>query len=285
MPPNQQTNQQLPNQQFPNQQFPNQQMGTNSSTPVNAPKNPNSSQNTLLLSEVRENMVIMTDGTFRAVVACQPINFDLMSPSEREAVEYTYQNFLNSLNHPIQILVRSQRVDIGPYLDKLINIRNNNDNMLLNLLMDDYINFVDILSQEANIMDKSFFIIIPYFPQGELNTPLDQSKGFFNTLFSKAPPSVVRIDDQTYERAKSEIKNRVDSIMAGLFQIGIKSVQLNTKELGELYYNFYNPDTALREPLGNFNEAASTYVRKEVIAEPSALSPIAPNQTEGGNNG
>lgn len=281
-------NQQIPNQQFPNQQFPNQQLeaGSNNITQniPDAPKNPNSTQNTLLLSEIRENMVIMTDGTFRAVIACQPINFDLMSPTEKEAIEYGYQNFLNSLTHPIQILARSQRVDIGPYLDKLINIRNNNDNMLLNLLMDDYINFVDILSQQANIMDKSFFIVVPYFPLGELNTPLDQGKGFFNTLFSKAPPSVVKIDSQTYERAKTEIGNRVDSIMNGLHHVGVKSVPLNTKELGELYYNFYNPDTALREPLGNFNEAASTYVRKEVIINPSETIPST-NQINGGING
>lgn len=257
-------------QQFPQTPQPNQP------TAPQPPKNPNSSQNTLLLSEIRENMVIMTDGTFRSVIACQPINFDLMSPAEREAVEYTYQNFLNSLGHPIQILVRSQRVDIGPYLDKLISIRENNDNMLLGVLMDDYINFIDILSQEANIMDKSFFIVVPYFPQGELNTPLDQGKGFFNMLFSKGPPDIVKIDNQTYERAKAEIKNRVDSIMDGLFQIGIKSVQLNTKELGELYYNFYNPDTALREPLGNFSETASTYIRK---------APASPVDTSGGLNG
>ena len=267
-------------QQFPQPQVqPEQPLGTQPPTPAvpEKPKNPSSSQNTLLLSEIRENMVIMTDGTFRSVIACQPINFDLMSESEREGVEYTYQNFLNSLDHPIQILIRSQRIDIAPYLDKLVNIRNNNDNMLLGLLMDDYINFVDILSQEANIMDKSFFIVIPYFPEGELNTPLDQSKGFFKTIFGSSSSPVVKINSQTYEQAKTEIKNRVDSVMGGLFQIGIKSVQLNTKELGELYYNFYNPDTALREPLGNFREAASTYVRKEVTHPP--------NQIQGGING
>lgn len=283
MPPNnvnqnpQLPNQQLPDQQFIGQQLPNQQIPTNQPSAPEPPKNPYSSQNTLLLSEVRENMVVMTDGTFRAVVACQPINFDLMSSTERESVEYAYQSFLNSLSHPIQILVRSQRVDLAPYIDKLVNIRNNNDNMLLGVLMDDYINFIDILSQEANIMDKSFFIVIPYFPQGELNTPLDQSKSFFKTLFSTAPPSVVKIDNQTYDQAKTEIGNRVDSVTAGLFQIGIKSVQLNTKELGELYYNFYNPDTALREPLGNFNDTASTYVRKSVHPSP----PQAPNNNQG----
>ncbi len=226
------------------------------------PKNPNSTQNTLLLSEVRDNMVIMADGSFRAVVACKSINFDLMSSKEREGVEYSYQNFLNSLNFPVQILIRSQRVDIGPYIDRLVKIRRQQDNMLLNVLMDDYINFIDVLSQEANIMDKSFFIAIPYFPQGDMANLLEQSKGFFGKLFAKPENVITKIDTAAYEKAKTEIKNRVDAVMGGLFQIGIQSVQLGTKELGELYYNFYNPDTAVLEPLADFEEVTSTYVKK-----------------------
>ncbi|MFZ2125125.1 MAG: hypothetical protein WA087_01225 [Candidatus Saccharimonadales bacterium] len=234
--------------------------GSNAGQP-SRPKNPNSTQSSLQLSEIRDNMVIMADGSFRAVVACKSINFDLMSSREREGVEYSYQNFLNALNHPIQILVRSQRIDIGPYIDRLVKIRQNQDNMLLNVLMDDYINFIDILSQEANIMDKSFFIVIPYYPQGDITSLVGQSKGFFSKLFTK-PDAVTKIDTVTYEKAKTEVKNRVDGVMAGLFQIGIQSIQLDTKALGELYYNFYNPDTAVREPLGDFTDVTATYVKK-----------------------
>src|SRR5665811_1051479 len=157
----------------------------------------NSTQNSLLLSEVRDNMVIMADGSFRAVVACKSINFDLMSSREREGVEFSYQNFLNALNHPVQILIRSQRVDIGPYIDRLVEIRRNQDNMLLNVLMDDYINYIDILSQEANIMDKSFFIVVPYYPQGDVTNMIEQSKGFFGKIFSKPNNSITKIDTVT----------------------------------------------------------------------------------------
>ena len=102
-------------------------------------KKVNSTQNSLLLSELRDSMVIMADGSFRAVIACKSINFDLMSSREREGVEFSYQNFLNALYFPIQIFIRSQRVDIGPYLDRLEEVRRGQDNMLLNVLMDDYI--------------------------------------------------------------------------------------------------------------------------------------------------
>ena len=234
----------------------------NTAAPAPLPKNPHSTQNSLQLSEIRDNLVIMADGTFRAVVACKSINFDLMSSREREGVEFSYQNFLNSLNHPVQILIRSQRVDIGPYIDRLVEIRRGQDNMLLNVLMDDYINFIDILSQEANIMDKSFFIAIPYYPLGDLSNLKDQAKGFFGKLFAKQKNNITKIDTATYEKAKDEIKNRVDAVTSGLFQLGVQSVQLNTKELGELYYNAYNPDTAVREPLGNFEDVTSVYTKK-----------------------
>lgn len=230
--------------------------------PTKKPANPNTTQNTLQIAEIRENMVVMRDGSFRAVIACKSINFDLMSAREREGVEYSYQNFLNSLYFPVQIFIRSQRVDIGPYLDRLTGIRRNQDNMLLGVLMDDYIDFIDALSQEANIMDKSFFIIVPYFPAGDLADIKNQTKGFFSKLFAKQTTDTIKIDEATYTKAKDEIKNRVDSVMSGLFQLGVKSVQLNTKELGELYYNIYNPDTAVRQPLGDFDTITSTYVTK-----------------------
>lgn len=229
-----------------------------------APNNdvPTSTQATLLISELRDNVVIMKDGSFRAVVACKSINFDLMSDMEREGVEYSYQNFLNSLKFTTQILIRSQRVDIGPYLQRLIDIRRSNDNMLLGVLMDDYINFIDVLSQEANIMDKSFFIIIPYYSSADAEKELQQTKNFFKSFSKAKGPEVTRIDRATYDKALSELNTRVDTVISGLFQIGIHSVRLNTRELAELYYNFNNPDTAVREPLVDFTKLATMYVKK-----------------------
>ena len=140
----------------------NIQAGSVSQQPAAAaPKsNPNSTQNTLLINEIRDGVVIMNDGSFRSVVMLKSINFDLMSPGEREGVEYGYQGFLNSLYFPIQIFVRSQKIDIGPYIEKLDKIRSEHDNMLLAMLMDDYINFMADLSGQTNIMDKRFSL--PY---------------------------------------------------------------------------------------------------------------------------
>ena len=249
-------------------------MNATQTAPVSPNKEvPTSTQATLLISELRDNVVIMKDGSFRAVVACKSINFDLMSDVERDGVEYSYQNFLNSLKFTTQVLVRSQRVDIGPYIERLSEIRRNNDNMLLGVLMDDYINFIDILSQEANIMDKSFFIIIPYYTSADAEKIIQQTKSLFKSFSKTKTPEVTKIDRATYDKALSELNNRVDAVMSGLFQIGIQSVRLNTRELAELYYNFNNPDTAVREPLVDFSKLATMYVKK------------GEKSNEGGQNG
>ena len=274
---NQQSYQQVPqtNAALPGvSQQPSAAIGSGSNPTTPAPdktpddkkqKGPISTQNTLLFSEMRENMIIMSDGSFRAVVECESINFDLMSSREREGIEFSYQNFINSLYFPIQVLIRSRRVDIGPYLDRLAEIRRNQDNMLLNVLMDDYMDFIDILAQEANIMDKSFYVVVPYYPAGEENAFKQQTKGLFNSFFSgKKEATVTKIDQVTYTKAKDEIKNRIDSVMNGLFQMGVKSWQLNTRQLGELFYTSYNPDTSSRESLEDIDpsELTTTYVTK-----------------------
>lgn len=244
---------------------------TTPQTPAPRPKN--TTQNSLLFSEIRDNMLIMADGSFRAVIACKSINFDLMSSREREGVEFSYQNFINSLTHPVQILIRSQKVDIGPYLERLMKIRKSQDNMLLGVLMDDYIEFIDILSEEANIMDKSFYLVIPYAPAGDLSNIKDAGKGFFAKMFGGGSntPTVTKIDKITYEKAKDEIKNRVDSVTSGLFQMGVHCKQLDSKQLAQLYFSYYNPDTAIRQPLSNFEDVTFTYVRKGEgeVARPS----------------
>ena len=222
-----------------------------------AKNNPNSTQNALLISEIRDGIVILSDGTFRAVVMCKSINFDLMSPQEREAVEFSYQGFLNSLYFPVQIFIRSQKVDLRPYLDKLDKIRTEQDNMLLGLLMEDYIIFLADIAQQTNIMDKKFYVVIQYpDPDEDIKSALKQSKGFFGGMGELLKPNKlpqITIDEASLEKAKTELRNRVQAVMQGLQQCGVQSLPLDTQELIELYYDAYNPDTATRQQLKNFD--------------------------------
>ena len=243
------------------------QYGINTAPPVSAPhlkSNPNSTQNTLQIAEVRDGIVIMNDGSFRSVVMVKSINFDLMSPDEREAVEFSYQGFLNSLYFPIQIFVRSQKIDLRPYIERLDKIRSEQDNMLLAMLMEDYIGFIADLSQQTNIMDKKFYVVIPYFPVADIAKAITQSKNFFSglkSLFNNKQQHVT-INESDLVKAKDELRNRVQAVLGGLQQCGVQGLPLDTQELIELYYDTYNPDTATRQQLKNFNDLNAPVVEK-----------------------
>lgn len=238
--------------------------GQPSVQPRIAASNPNSTQNALQIAEIRDGIAIMNDGSYRSVVMVKSINFDLMSPQEQEAVEYAYQGFLNSLYFPIQTFVRSQKVDLQPYIEKLDKIRTEHDNMLLALLMDDYIGYIDQLALQTNIMDKKFYVVIPFFPTVDVQKALTQSKNFFGglgQLFNKSENHVV-INEADLEKAKTELRNRVQAVLNGLLQCNIQGLPLDTQELIELYYDSYNPDTATRQQLKNFNQLTAEVITK-----------------------
>ena len=257
----------LPPVNQPAPQLPPQPVTSQPAAPVQiAPPrtNPNSTQNALQIAEIRDGIVIMNDGSFRSVVMVKSINFDLMSPQEQESVEYAYQGFLNSLYFPVQIFIRSQKVDLQPYIEKLDKIRTEHDNMLLALLMDDYIGYIDQLAQQTNIMDKKFYLVIPYFPVIDPAKALTQSKNFFTglvQLFNTREDHVV-INEPDLEKAKTELRNRVQAVLGGLMQCGIQGLPLDTQELIELYYDTYNPDTATRQQLKNFNNMTADVITK-----------------------
>jgi hypothetical protein len=226
-----------------------------------AKSNPNSTQNTLLISEIRDGVVIMNDGSFRSVVMLKSINFDLMSNQEQEAVEFAYQGFLNSLYFPIQIFVRSQKVDISPYIEKLDKIRTEHDNMLLALLMEDYVVFMSDLAEQTNIMDKKFYIVIPFFPPVDTQKAVKAGKSFLTGVFGKKE-QLVTVNEADLETAKTELRNRVQAVLNGLLQCGVQGLPLDTQELIELYYDAYNPDTATRQQLKNFDDLTAPVITK-----------------------
>lgn len=261
MDPNTQAN--IPNQGIPGQPVGPGVVPPNGPQPAAVPikTNANSTQNLLQIAEIRDGVVIMHDGSFRSVVMLKSINFDLMSPGEREAVEYAYQGFLNSLYFPIQIFLRSQKVDIGPYIQKLNKIRGEHDNMLLALLMEDYINYMIELAEQTNIMDKKFYIVIPYFPPANTQAALVASKGLLSSIMgSKEQP--VTINEASLEEAKTELRNRVQAVLNALLECGVQGLPLDTQELIELYYDAYNPDTATRQHLRTFDDLNAPIITK-----------------------
>jgi len=121
-----------------------------------------STQRYLPFSEVRDNIVLMKDGSARIVLRVEAVNFALKSEPEQDAIIYSFQHFLNSLQFPIQILVRSLKVDIEGYLTRLKNLTAGQQNKLLKEQSERYIEFLTNLVNVAQIMKKEFYVIIPY---------------------------------------------------------------------------------------------------------------------------
>ncbi len=236
-----------------------------SQTAKQAKASAHSTQNLLKISEIRDGVAIMNDASYRAVIMCKAINFDLMSESEQEAVEFSYQGFLNSLYFPVQIFIHSIQVDLSGYIDKLEKLKNQQDNMLLSMLMDDYMDFIDQISSQTNIMDKDFYVVVPFFPGPEVNTNITSgSRNFitgFSDLFGKKEKHLT-VDEISLENAKDELRNRVQGTIQGLQQCGVKGLPLDTQELIELYYNIYNPDTAVMQPLLPIDSLTADVVEK-----------------------
>ena len=237
--------------------------------------NTNSTQNVLQIAEVRDGLVIMMDGSFRSVVMVKSINFDLMSAQEQEAVEFSYQGFLNSLYFPIQIFMRSQKIDIKPYIEKLDERRRRQDNMLLATMMEDYMDYMANLSEHSNIMDKNFYVIIPFYPKEDDKNPLKERNNFLTGITNIFKPSEnkVVITEFDLENAKTELRNRVQAVLNGLLACGVKGLPLDTQELIELYYDSYNPDTATRQKLKDLSGVST-----DVITRASGPAPtLGPN--------
>jgi type IV secretory pathway VirB4 component len=228
-----------------------------------------STQASLLISEIKDGVVIMRDGSLRAVVLVSAINFDLMSQQEQNSAEYAYQGFLNSLHFDIQIVIKSQKIDLDSYLEGLSKRLEDQTNPLLADLMEDYIANIKGLLDEVNIMDKQFFVVVPQFPVA--NVTKDNIISGLTKIFK--PQGVVTIGQAEFEAAKTELSQRVQLVTSGLTQMGLRTIPLNTQELIDMYYTAYNPDVAANQKLIDASQLQTPVVTKgEGSATPPALT-------------
>jgi len=200
------------------------------------------------IAEIREDVVMMKDGTMLAVILASSINFSLKSEDEQNAIISGYVGFLNSLDFPIQIVVQSRRLKIERYLDKLKQHEKEQTNELLRIQIADYRQFVSELIELGDIMSKKFFVVVPF------NPVTNTRKGFFSRfkeIFKASATS--KLEQEKFIKRKGELLLRLDTVATGLQSMGIQNVQLDTQSLIELYYNIYNPDVAETEKLVPIN--------------------------------
>ena len=197
-----------------------------------------STQQFVPVKEVRDGIIIMKDGSFRAVIISTSLNFALKSGDEQEAIIYQFQNFLNSLDFSIQISVQSRQLDIRPYLAMLEKQYNEQLNDLLKIQTKEYIQFVKNLTETQNIMSKTFFIVVPFTPT-VLGSGQDSS---INKLFSKKKDSMGNAQkNDSFEENRSQLEQRISVVQQGLSRCGIRSTVLDTESAIELLYKIFNP--------------------------------------------
>ncbi len=233
-----------------------------------------SAQDTLLIAEIKDGIVIMKDGSLRGVILGSAINFDLMSQGEQEAVESAYQGFLNSLHFPVQIVIRSQKIDISAYLEKLDGMQTEQPNQLLSALMEDYIANIRSLVEEVNIMDKQFYVVVPYFPLVAANQKATSLIDNLKAVFTPTPQ--ITVSEEDFHKYKQELSQRMSLAANGMSQMGIRAISLGTQELVDLYYAWYNPETAANQKLIDTAQIGTPAVAKGDGVAPRGPLPGAP---------
>ncbi|MDP2631145.1 MAG: TraC family protein [Candidatus Uhrbacteria bacterium] len=206
-------------------------------------------QRFLDIAEIREDAVILKDGTLRAVIMVSSINFALKSVDEQQAMIQSYMQFLNGLEYPIQIVVQSRKMDIDSYIAELNKQEAEIPNELLKVQIRDYRSFIQELVELGEIMQKRFYVVVPYDPA------TDKTKNFFSKLSEAiSPASVVKLSQKNFKERKQSLQQRVGIIQGGLTGMGLKNAVLDTQGLIELYYTVYNPDVYDQQPMKDVNK-------------------------------
>ena len=207
-------------------------------------------QNHLRIAEVRDDTAILKSGAIRAVIETTAINFNLKSEVEQESIIASYQSFLNTLDFPIQIVIQSKKLDLDNYITKLRNLEAKQENPLMKKQTSDYIDFIERLLDYVDIMDKKFYVVVPY---EKLSVkPESFATKILQRLHLKEKKSDFVIRLKQFQKLQKDLNSRVETIEAGLKGCGLKTKRLKTKELIKLYYHCYNPDLAFSQPAENF---------------------------------
>jgi len=208
-----------------------------------------STQQYLDIAEIKDNTVVMKDGTLRAVLLVSSINFALKSEDEQNAVISSYVRFLNNLSFSMQIVIQSRELDIDNYLVYLKEREKEQTNKLLKLQTADYIQYINELTSLGRIMSKRFLAIVPYDPL------TDKRKGFFSSLKEALrPATVIKLKEKTFSRYQEMLDRRIESVIGGLESMGVSVARLDTQSLIELYYKTYNPETAKNQQLPDLDK-------------------------------
>ncbi len=187
------------------------------------------------IEAIRESVAILKSGEMRAVLMCSSVNLALKSQDEQDALIFQYQNFLNGLDFSVEFVVHSRKLNIVDYINGLREMLKTQENELLRIQTEEYIDFIQNFVGMQNIMSKNFYAIVPYNIIGA------GKKGLADRLFGGKIESFVKMSDEEFLKHKNQLWQRVENIISGMRSFGVRSLPLTNTELIELFFDLYNP--------------------------------------------
>jgi len=186
------------------------------------------------VKEIRNGVIILKEGGYRGILMCSSINFGLKSADEQHAITLGFQNFLNTLDFSIQIVVNSRKMDLRPYISLLEGKTSDQRTELMRIQLREYIEFVRSFADQANIMTKSFYIVVPYAPR----VSATKAVGFLQKKNAVAEKAAAQT---SFEEDRAQLEQRLSLVAGGLAGTGVRAVPLGTEEVIELLYRSFNP--------------------------------------------
>ncbi len=191
------------------------------------------------IERVRDGIIILKTGEIRAVLITNSLNLGLKSEDEQQAVLSRFQNFLNSLDFPVQIFIQSRKLNIKPYMELLQERSVLVKEDLLKIQIHEYMGFITKFTEESNIMTKHFFVTIPYFNQTTESINTSSLSSFIGNTQQKNP-------QESFETSRLQLDQRVSTVIQGLSWFGLRAQRLGTEEVVELFYKLFNPSEGER---------------------------------------
>jgi len=211
-----------------------------------------STQIFLDIAEIKDNVVVLKNGGLRAILQTTSINFNLKSEEEQNSIIYGYQNFLNSLNFPVQIVVQSRKLDVDKYIETVREIGEKHTNVLLKEQTNEYCDYILKLVEYADIMEKKFYVVVPFDPYRNRNQ--NTFSKFMSSISSSDSVDSIKHRHKEFEELNKGLTERVNAVTAGLEGCNLRVAQLGTSQLIELFYQIYNPSTSRNEKVEDLDK-------------------------------
>lgn len=219
--------------------------------PAAAAKGAQPTQKFLAIDQIRDDVVLLKDGSMRSVLMSSSVNFALKSSEEQEATIYQFQNFLNSLDFSLQIVIHSRKMKIDDYLAQVKEKEKAQTDELLRVQTAEYYEFIKSFVAMTSIMSKTFYAIVPYSPATAAQAA---GGGLFAKFMGGGKTAPVSDSAEKFGENKNQLWQRVEAVRAGMNTFGIRSAPLKTEELIELFFGLYNPEEAAKGKVPGITE-------------------------------